>query len=313
MGGLGDLGRPSRPNPVRDPIVNRSDPAPDPLSSILIPSFRRPGASTISCPASACDRDRRRRGFAPGACPLPPRFRHRLFNERTGKAPDPPRAGMSPDFAGMNDPSNDPTSDPDRLGELSHESTGRLHRGERPTLAESAPIGTPSWPTRSATCSPPWWRWSGSARGSGRRPARSRPAKTAMRRSRGSWANTASCARSAAAAWASSTRRCRRSLGRHVALKVLPVGRATGPDPARAIPPRGAGGGPAAPHQHRPGLRRRRARGRPLLRHAVHPGPGPRRRPARGQAARGEARAAGRPRATPATTDSPRPASPRGC
>ncbi len=45
---------------------------------------------------------------------------------------------MSPDFAGMNDPSNDPTSDPDRLGELSHESTGRLHRGERPTPADRA-------------------------------------------------------------------------------------------------------------------------------------------------------------------------------
>ena len=42
-----------------------------------------------------------------------------------------------------------------------------------------------------------------------------------------------------------------------------------------ALPPRGAGRGPAAPHQHRAGLRGRRAgRGCPLLRDAVHPGPG---------------------------------------
>ena len=43
---------------------------------------------------------------------------------------------------------------------------------------------------------------------------------------------------------------------------------------ARAVPPRGAGGGAAAPHQHRAGLRRGRARGDALLRHAVHPGAG---------------------------------------
>ena len=58
-------------------------------------------------------------------------------------------------------------------------------------------------------------------------------------------------------------------------------GRADVPDPPRAIPPRGAGGGAAAPHQHRAGLRRRRARGRALLRHAVHPGSEPGSRPAR--------------------------------
>ena len=81
------------------------------------------------------------------------------------------------------------------------------------------------------------------------------------------------------------------SLGRRVALKVLPAG----PGRRRAVhrvPARGPGGGAAAPHQHRAGLRRRRARGRPLLRHAVHPGPGPRR---------------GDRRASPAPSRRPRP------
>ena len=57
------------------------------------------------------------------------------------------------------------------------------------------------------------------------------------------------------------------------------------PQPARAVPARGPGRGDAAPHQHRAGLRRRRARRGALLRHAVHPGPEPGRRAPRGQAA----------------------------
>ena len=64
------------------------------------------------------------------------------------------------------------------------------------------------------------------------------------------------------------------SLGRHVALKVLPDAHRPGLPGPGAVPPRGAGRGPAAPHQHRAGLRRRRGRRRPLLRHAVHPGQG---------------------------------------
>ena len=63
------------------------------------------------------------------------------------------------------------------------------------------------------------------------------------------------------------------SLGRHVALKVC-LTSAGGLVAPRAVPARGPGGGAAAPHQHRAGLRRRRAGGRALLRHAVHPGPG---------------------------------------
>ena len=65
------------------------------------------------------------------------------------------------------------------------------------------------------------------------------------------------------------------SLGRHVALKVLPPQHAPRPKAEAAVRARGQGGGQAAPHQHRPGLRRRRARRHALLRHAVHPGPGP--------------------------------------
>ncbi len=49
------------------------------------------------------------------------------------------------------------------------------------------------------------------------------------------------------------------SLGRRVALKVLPGQRAAGPQAGAAVPARGQGRGQAAPHQHRAGLRRRRA------------------------------------------------------
>ena len=85
------------------------------------------------------------------------------------------------------------------------------------------------------------------------------------------------------------------------------------PEADGPVPARGPRGGPAAPHQHRPGLRRRRARRRPLLRHAVHPGPGARRGPARGAtpAAAGPdcPAAGGRPPAAAAATapSPPRP------
>ena len=49
--------------------------------------------------------------------------------------------------------------------------------------------------------------------------------------------------------------------------------------------PRGQGRRAAAPHEHRAGLRRRRARGRPLLRDAVHPRPRARRGLERAEAA----------------------------
>ena len=90
------------------------------------------------------------------------------------------------------------------------------------------------------------------------------------------------------------------SLGRRVALKVLPghvVGRPQGPG---AVPPRGEGRGAAAPHQHRAGLRGRPGRRRRLLRHAVHPGPGAR----PGHRRAGAARA---PDREPAGTTTPGP------
>ena len=84
------------------------------------------------------------------------------------------------------------------------------------------------------------------------------------------------------------------SLGRHVALKVLAPGVSPVPPDHPAVPPRGPGRGAAAPHQHRAGLRRRRVRGRALLRHAVHPRAQPR------QGARGGRTAEGRASSGPA-------------
>ena len=52
------------------------------------------------------------------------------------------------------------------------------------------------------------------------------------------------------------------SLGRRVALKVLPGHVVERPQDPGAVPPRGEGGGPAAPHQHRAGLRGRPGRRR---------------------------------------------------
>ena len=63
------------------------------------------------------------------------------------------------------------------------------------------------------------------------------------------------------------------SLGRRVALKVLPFAAALDPRQLQRFQHRGPGGGLPAPHQHRAGLRRRLRARRPLLRHAVHRGP----------------------------------------
>ena len=60
------------------------------------------------------------------------------------------------------------------------------------------------------------------------------------------------------------------SLGRRVALKVLPFAAAARRQAAPALQERGPGGRPPAPPQHRAGLRRRLRARRPLLRHAVH-------------------------------------------
>ena len=95
---------------------------------------------------------------------------------------------------------------------------------------------------------------------------------------------------------------------------------------AGAVPPRGPRLGPAAPHQHRAGLRGRPGRRRPLLRDAVHPGPEPGRGHRRAAAAAGPlppragpAASPGRPRGGPAgrlghaRARPRRPASPDRC
>ena len=74
------------------------------------------------------------------------------------------------------------------------------------------------------------------------------------------------------------------SLGRRVALKVLPFAVHDGPAAPAALPERGPGRGEPAPPAHRAGVRGRLRARRALLRHAVHRGPDPRpghRRPAR--------------------------------
>ena len=106
----------------------------------------------------------------------------------------------------------DDSKDYDLLDRLAEEFAERLRRGERPTL-RSTPTGTRSWPTRSASCSRRWWRSSGSRRsaptGTRRRPRHRRRSRRCRR-----WATTGSSARSAAAAWGSSTRPSRsRSAG----------------------------------------------------------------------------------------------------
>ena len=101
------------------------------------------------------------------------------------------------------------------------------------------------------------------------------------------------------------------SLGRRVALKVLPGQVARRPQGPGAVPPRGQGGGAAAPHQHRAGLRGRPGRRGGLLRHAVHPGPGARpghRRAGAAPRSRPQAGAAASPGPTAAATA----AGPRG-
>ena len=64
------------------------------------------------------------------------------------------------------------------------------------------------------------------------------------------------------------------SLGRHVALKVLPTSMLLDVRAKRRFEREAKVGRQAAPHQYRPRLRRRRAGWLAVLRHAVHPGPG---------------------------------------
>ena len=71
----------------------------------------------------------------------------------------------------MSDLSNDTPSGPDLFGEPPHEFADRLRRGERPTPTEYADRHPGAGRPDPRACSPPWRRWSSSARVSGRRPA----------------------------------------------------------------------------------------------------------------------------------------------
>ena len=119
------------------------------------------------------------------------------------------------------------------------------------------------------------------SRGAGRRPRSGRPAARCGRtpRTRAS----AELGRLPPPARGRPRRHGRRLRGR--ADLARPAGGAEGaavrrgarPAAAAALPERGAGGGAPAPREHRAGLRRRLRARRPLLRHAVHRGPDPRR------------------------------------
>ena len=186
----------------------------------------------------------------------------------------------------------------------------RYRRGERPVARRVRRRATPSWPTRSASCSRPWSMMEqlkpGAADADRPHRRRGRPRRRAAR-----------AARRLPHPPRGRPRRHGGRLRGRAGLARPPRG-PEGPARRSARPTRGRcerfrreaqAGGAAAPHQHRAGLRRRRARRRPLLRHAVHPGPGPRRGPRRAAAA--PAAEAGRPAPRPPTGRAARPR-PRG-
>ena len=170
----------------------------------------------------------------------------------------------------------------DLVDELAEEFVERYRRGERPSLTEY--IAAIPRAGRRDPRAVPGPGADGAAQPGRRRDRRVRGAAGRTAACPSGWATTASSARSAAAAWASSTRPSRSRWAGTSPSRCCPPHGADGPDAPGALPPRGPGGGAAAPHQHRAGLRRRRARRRPLLRHAVHPRPGPRPGPRRARA-----------------------------
>ena len=176
---------------------------------------------------------------------------------------------------------------------LAEEFLARYRRGERPR-SRSTSTGTPSWPTRSASCSRPWSRSSRSRSDHQDAAGASAVAEGSCRLEQlGDFRILREVGRGGMGVVYEAEQV---SLGRHVALKVLP------PQTARATPSserRFEREARAAARLHHtnivPVFGVGEHDGTALLRHAVHPGPGPRRGARRAEAAASRRR---RPRRT---------------